>query len=104
MFGVFIAMVKNSIKAKGLIEGFYRVQRSQSFDILKMSIKVFIIIITISIAGCGSVKPWEKKHFSNQIMEFRAESSNSNFLEHTLSTIEQSEGGYGEKSVGCGCK
>lgn len=67
-------------------------------------ILIVIVLTVINIMGCSSVKPWEKKHFSMQIMEFRAESSNSKFIEHTLSTIEQSEGGYGGKSVGCGCK
>lgn len=65
---------------------------------------IIIVLIVINIVGCSSVKPWEKEHFSKQIMEFRPESSNSKFIEHTLSTIEQSEGGYGGKSVGCGCK
>lgn len=71
-------------------------------DLIKCLVLLSIIVLFLS--GCSYVKPWEKKNLAEPVMKSRVESENSKFLEHTVSTIEQSEGGYIGNSVGCGCR
>ena len=58
----------------------------------------------ISLGGCASVKPWQKARLAEPHMQFKQTQRGQFFLDHTVITVEQAEGGNGKSGGGCGCR
>ena len=58
-----------------------------------------------ALAGCGryAVRPSEKEHLANRIMQFDEDEAETSADEHVLANREGSTGGKGTGGGGCGC-
>ena len=63
---------------------------------------VTIIALTI-LSGCVAVKPWEREHLADPIMQPDSHKEERGVREHTISTREGSSGTFGVSGGGCGC-
>ncbi|MBI3609558.1 MAG: DUF4266 domain-containing protein [Nitrospirae bacterium] len=71
-----------------------------------MNRNLFIIglIGILSIAnGCAGVKPWEREHLADPIMQPDYNKEEKAVREHSISTREGSTGSFGVSGGGCGC-
>ena len=64
---------------------------------------VFIAAIGLGVAGCASVKPWEKEYLADPIMQADYNKEEKGVREHFLATREGSAGSFGVSGGGCGC-
>ena len=67
----------------------------------KLSILAGILALA---AGCATVEPWEKARLAEPHMQFKQESRGQFFIDHSVITVEQAEGGNGKAGGGCGCR
>jgi hypothetical protein len=67
--------------------------------------KIFFasIILFSLLSGCASVKPWEKEHLADKIMQFDADKEELAWELHAFPSREGAAGGYGGPGGGCGC-
>ena len=67
--------------------------------------KIFFtsIILFLFLSGCASVKPWEKEHLADKIMQFDADKEELAWELHAFPSREGAAGGYGGPGGGCGC-
>ncbi len=49
------------------------------------------------------MKPWEKEHLADKIMQFDADKEELAWELHAFPSREGSAGGYGGPGGGCGC-
>ena len=70
--------------------------RMRSFSLLS------IFALTI-LTGCAGVKPWEREHLADPIMQTDSHKEERGVREHTISTREGSAGTFGVSGGGCGC-
>ncbi len=63
-----------------------------------------LALIALLGAGCASVQPWQKEELGKGYMKFKQEAPGRYFIEHTVITVEQAEGGDGHAGGGCGCR
>jgi hypothetical protein len=54
--------------------------------------------------GCATVQPWQKERLSQAHMQFTQSLRGQYFLDHSVITVEQAEGGNGKAGGGCGCR
>lgn len=67
--------------------------------------KIFFVsvILFLFLSGCASVKPWEKEHLADKIMQFDADKEELAWELHAFPSREGASGGYGGPGGGCGC-
>jgi Domain of unknown function (DUF4266) len=63
---------------------------------------VLVLVLSI-VSGCAGVKPWEREHLADPIMQPDNRKEERAVREHTLSTREGSAGTFGVSGGGCGC-
>lgn len=68
-----------------------------------MKIFFALIILFLFLSGCASVKPWEKEHLADKIMQFDADKEELAWELHAFPSREGASGGYGGPGGGCGC-
>ena len=61
-------------------------------------------LAALAAGGCSTVQPWQKEALSKRSMRFGQSRASQPFVAHSLSTIEQAEGGEGGDGGGCGCR
>lgn len=61
-------------------------------------------LLVVSVAGCAEVKPWQKEALAQPYMQAAGSRESESFLQHSLITVEQAEGGDGSAGGGCGCR
>ena len=64
---------------------------------------LLIALGAMSASGCARVKPWEREHLADPIMQFDANKEEKAVREHFLGTREGSAGSFGVSGGGCGC-
>jgi hypothetical protein len=69
-----------------------------------MRARAIAALAALLLAGCATVKPWEKAELSKPHMRFSGEGAHAGFIGHALLTNEQAEGGDGGAGGGCGCR
>lgn len=55
------------------------------------------------VAGCSTVKPWEKGNLAKPEMAFDSDPLQTRFEDHTYFSKEGASGGAGVGGGGCGC-
>lgn len=73
-----------------------------------MKIRLFIMIISgLLISGCASVEPWvkpyERAHLADPIMNFQRNPVSSSYMTHVYQAREGARGAEGGGGSGCGC-
>lgn len=71
-----------------------------------MNIKSCLLLIffaSLLLAGCATVRPWEKESLSDPIMIIDENPINAGIKEHFIDYREGVEGATGAESGGCGC-
>ena len=61
------------------------------------------IAIALFGAGCATVKPHEREHLADRVMQFQGQNAETALEAHILSNREGSFGGDGAGGGGCGC-
>jgi hypothetical protein len=61
------------------------------------------IIFSILLSSCNTVPPWERGYLAKNKMQIGADNLGIYIHEHTFSSKEASNGGYGLTTGGCGC-
>jgi hypothetical protein len=64
---------------------------------------LLIIACVAALAGCSSVKPWEKGNLAKPEMAFDSDPLDARFMDHTYFSKEGASGGAGVGGGGCGC-
>ena len=64
---------------------------------------LLIALAALSVSGCARVKPWERAHLADPIMQFDVNKEERAVREHFLGTREGSAGSFGVSGGGCGC-
>ena len=64
---------------------------------------LLIALAALSVSGCARVKPWEREHLADPIMQFDVNKEERAVREHFLGTREGSAGSFGVSGGGCGC-
>jgi hypothetical protein len=62
-----------------------------------------LLILQCLIAGCASVKPYQREYLAQRIMDFNKETDEEAKERHWLETLEGSTGGMGGTGGGCAC-
>jgi len=62
-----------------------------------------LLIISLAIAGCVTVKPQERAVLADPIMQFDGDPRAAAQLRHAIENREGSYGGAGVSGGGCGC-
>ncbi len=73
-----------------------------------MKIRTKILLAgLIMLSGCSNikpwVKPWERNHLAEDIMQFDRDPVASNYLHHVFQSREGARGAEGSTGGGCGC-
>ena len=63
------------------------------------------LVLAAALSGCGrhAVRPSEKEHLANRIMQFDEDGGETSADDHVLSNREGSTGGARTGGGGCGC-
>ena len=64
---------------------------------------LLIILATITLEACATVRPYEREYLADRIMDFDAISEEETMDRHFLETREGSIGGHGGAGGGCAC-
>jgi hypothetical protein len=64
---------------------------------------LLIILLIFALSACASVKPWEREHLADKIMQFDADKEEFAWELHMFPAREGASGGYGGPGGGCGC-
>ena len=62
-----------------------------------------IFLISILVAACSSVNPWERGILAKTEMAWEPDPLMGQLQEHVYFSKEGSNGGYGAGGGGCGC-
>ena len=65
--------------------------------------KTLVILLSLSIAGCVTVKPQQRAVLADPIMQFEGDPQANAQLRHAIDNREGSYGGGGVAGGGCGC-
>ena len=68
-----------------------------------ISLGLILWSTAILFSSCATVKPYEREHLADPIMEFDANKEEALLEMHFLLTREGSIGGYGGAGGGCAC-
>jgi len=73
-------------------------------DLILISIAgVIMLLFGLMFNGCATVKPYQREHLADRIMDFEAASEERAMERHFLETREGSIGGHGGAGGGCAC-
>ncbi len=73
-------------------------------DLIMLAVTGFVLIIFgIILQGCTTVKPYEREHLADRVMQFDAFAEEVMLERHFLETREGSIGGNGGAGGGCAC-
>lgn len=61
------------------------------------------IALVALFGGCATVKPHEREHLADPVMQFQGQNAETALEAHILSNREGSFGGDGAGGGGCGC-
>ncbi len=71
---------------------------------MKKAVFGLALLLLLGLAsGCARVKPWEREHLADPIMQFDYNKEEKAVREHFLATREGSSGSFGVSGGGCGC-
>lgn len=71
---------------------------------MKKAVFGLALLLLLGLAsGCARVKPWEREHLADPIMQFDYNKEEKAVREHFLATREGSAGSFGVSGGGCGC-
>ena len=62
------------------------------------------LAVSLGLAGCATVQPWQRGRLANPCMTFDADASQIAYEAHWQESREAASGGFGVQSGGCGCK
>jgi len=65
-----------------------------------------LLVVCLSLAGCAIepwVKPYEREHLADPIMQFSRGALSDKQLEHVRDVREAARGATGVQGGGCGC-
>lgn len=62
------------------------------------------VMISALLQGCSSVKPWQREHLADEIMQFDANVLQAEWHVHVEEVLEGSRGGFSGSGGGCGCR
>jgi len=65
--------------------------------------KTLVILLSLSIAGCVTVRPQQRAVLADPIMQFEGDPQANAQLRHAIDNREGSYGGGGVAGGGCGC-
>ena len=69
-----------------------------------MRLRCLLILAMLAIlAGCATVKPWERGTLARTDMQLQADPLQTGFEDHIYFSKEASSGGRGFGGGGCGC-
>jgi hypothetical protein len=66
-------------------------------------LRIGLIGAALAVAGCATVKPWEKEHLADRIMSFDEDAREAAEELHWIEAREGSTGGAGAAGGGCAC-
>ena len=64
---------------------------------------VFIILCSVVLSACSTVRPWERGDLAKQEMAWQPDPMESQLLDHIYFAKEASSGGGQASGGGCGC-
>jgi Domain of unknown function (DUF4266) len=68
-------------------------------------VNAFILLaLSLGLAGCATVQPWQRGRLAHECMTFDADASRAAYEAHWQESREGAAGGFGVQSGGCGCK
>ncbi len=66
-----------------------------------------LLAITILLPACSSIEPWvkpyERAHLADPIMDFNRDPVSSNYMQHVYDAREGARGAGNASGGGCGC-
>ncbi|MFZ5876352.1 MAG: DUF4266 domain-containing protein [Nitrospirota bacterium] len=62
------------------------------------------VLISALLAGCSSVKPWQREYLADEIMQADANVVQTEWHIHVEEVLEGSRGGFSGSGGGCGCR
>lgn len=65
--------------------------------------KMFVVILCATLAGCASVPPWERGNLAKPQMAFDLNPTESALRAHAYSSREAAASGVVGAGGGCGC-
>jgi hypothetical protein len=72
-----------------------------------MPVRLVAIALSLLVSACSSVEPWvkpyERAHLSDPIMNFDRDPVSSAYMTHVYQSREAARGAEGGTGVGCGC-
>lgn len=68
-----------------------------------LTLLLFCLGLATLLQGCVTVKPYEREHLADRIMDFDAVADELAMDRHFLETREGSSGGQGGAGGGCAC-
>ena len=64
---------------------------------------IALVLLVLGAASCVTVKPQQRSHLADPIMQFEGDPQANAQLRHALDNREGSYGGAGVSGGGCGC-
>jgi Domain of unknown function (DUF4266) len=67
---------------------------------------IFAIVIALQLAACSTepwVKPYERAHFADPIMNFNRDPVSASYTNHVFQAREGARGAESSEGGGCGC-
>jgi len=71
--------------------------------LVRTALRAGLVVATLAVAGCATVKPWEKEHLADRIMSFDEDAREAAEELHWIEAREGSTGGAGAAGGGCAC-
>jgi hypothetical protein len=68
------------------------------------AVAVALVGLTLGLAGCATVEPWQRARLANPCMVFDSNGGQLTFDTHWQTAREGAAGGFGIQGGGCGCK
>ena len=65
--------------------------------------RIWIGILVSGLAGCVTVKSWQREHHSRRSMNQDMDEGEARFQQHSREAREGASGGNGNAGGGCGC-
>lgn len=69
--------------------------------------KILLLVIPLLLQGCSSIEPWvkpyERAHLADPIMEFGRDPVSENYIHHVYDSREGARGAGIATGGGCGC-
>lgn len=61
-------------------------------------------LLNVALAGCSTVKPWEREYLADEILQFDQNGLKTEWHVHVQEVQEGSRGGFSGSGGGCGCR